>query len=397
MSESGNPMMELLRNLEVYAPEPLGLCHVLVAGGSVVWIGADDPGIPPSLGVSERDFGGRRAIPGLVDPHVHVTGGGGEAGPQTRVPPVGMSRFTRGGVTTVVGMLGTDDTTRHPSDLLAATRGLLDEGLSAYCLTGGYHLPPVTVTGTVRGDLVHIDRIVGVGEVALSDHRSSQPTLDELLQVAADAHVGGLLSGKAGILHLHLGDGPRGLSQVRDALDKSELPARVFNPTHVNRRRALFDEALELVQRGCTIDLTAFPVADDEDAWSAAQGLSLYVERGLPPARVTISSDGGGSLPRFDEHERMTGMEVGEPAALADALQEVLQMGHVLETILPAFTTNAATLLRLPTKGSLRVGADADLVVLDALGAITDVMAGGRWHVMDGAVVVHGTFEGEVS
>ena len=397
MSESGPPMMELLRNLEVYAPERLGLCHVLVAGGTVVWIGSDDPDIPLSLGVSERDFGGRRAIPGLVDPHVHVTGGGGEAGPRTRVPPVGVSRFTSCGVTTVVGVLGTDDTSRHPSDLLAATRGLLDEGLTAYCLTGGYHLPPATVTGTVRGDIVHIDRILGVGEVALSDHRSSQPTLDELLRVAADAHVGGLLSGKAGILHLHLGDGPRGLSLVREALDKSELPARVFNPTHVNRRRALFDEALELAQRGCTIDLTAFPVADDEDAWSAPQGLSHYLERGLPPDRVTISSDGGGSLPRFDDVGRMTGMEVGEPKALADALQEVLQMGHALETILPAFTTNPATLLRLPTKGSLQVGADADLVVLDAEGAITDVMAGGKWHVKDGAVVVHGTFEEKAS
>ncbi len=396
MSESGPPMMKLLRNLEVYAPKRLGLCHVLVAGGTVVWIGSDDPDIPPSLGVRERDFGGRRAIPGLVDPHVHVTGGGGEAGPRTRVPPVGMSRFTSGGVTTVVGVLGTDDTTRHPSDLLAATRGLLAEGLTAYCLTGGYHLPPATVTGTVRGDIVHIDRILGVGEVALSDHRSSQPTLDELLRVAADAHVGGLLSGKAGVLHLHLGDGPRGLSLVREALDKSELPARVFNPTHVNRRSALFEEALELVQRGCTIDLTAFAVAAAADASSAPQGLSHYPERGLPPDRVTISSDGGGSLPRFDDGGRMTGMEVGEPKALADALREVLQMGHALETILPAFTTNAATLLRLPTKGSLQIGADADLVVLDAEGAITDVMAGGQWHVKDGAVVVHGTFEGKV-
>jgi beta-aspartyl-dipeptidase (metallo-type) len=390
-------MMELLRNLEVYAPERLGLRHVLVAGGSVVWIGADDPEIPTSLGVAERDFGGRRAIPGLVDPHVHVTGGGGEAGPRTRVPPVGVSRFTRAGVTTVVGVLGTDDTTRLPSDLLAATRGLCDDGLTAYCLTGGYHLPPATVTGTVRGDIVQIDRILGVGEVALSDHRSSQPTLDELLRVAADAHVGGLLSGKAGILHLHLGDGPRGLSLVRDALDRSELPARVFNPTHVNRRRALFEEALELAQRGCTIDLTAFPVDEDEDAWSAAQGLGQYMDRGLPPARITISSDAGGSLPRFDEDGRMVGMGVGEPKALTEALQEVLRMGHGLETVLPAFTTNAAALLRLPTKGRLRVGADADLVILDDEGGIADVMAGGRWHVNDGTVIGSGLFEGEVS
>ena len=80
-----------------------------------------------------------------------------------------------------------------------------------------------------------MDAIIGVGEVAISDHRSSQPTLDELLRLASEAHVGGLMSGKAGILHLHVGDGPRGLDLVREALDRSEIPARVFNPTHVNR------------------------------------------------------------------------------------------------------------------------------------------------------------------
>jgi len=388
-------MMDLLLNTEIFAPERLGVRHILVAAGKIVWIGDADPGVPSSLGVTRHDFAGRRVIPGLIDPHVHITGGGGEAGPRTRVPPLGVSRFTRGGVTTVVGVLGTDDTTRHPGDLVAATRGLLDEGITAYCLTGGYHLPPVTVTGTVRGDIVHIDRILGVGEVALSDHRSSQPTLDELLHVAADAHVGGLLSGKAGILHLHLGDGPRGLSMVREALERSEVPARVFNPTHVNRRRALFEEALELAQRGCTIDVTAFPVAEDEDAWPAARAVTMFLERGLPRDRLTVSSDGGGSLPTFDAAGHMTGMEVGEPRAMAATLRELVGMGHALETVLPVFTTNAATLLRLAGKGRIAVGADADLVMLDDEGVVMDVMAGGQWHVRDGAVVKLGTFEGQ--
>jgi beta-aspartyl-dipeptidase (metallo-type) len=102
--------------------------------------------------------------------------------------------------------------------------------------------------------------------------------LDELLRVAADAHVGGLLTGKAGVLHLHLGDGTRGLSLVRDALAASELPARVFHPTHVNRRKALFDEALALAKQGCTIDITAFPVDEDEDAWPA-EGPALSRQR----------------------------------------------------------------------------------------------------------------------
>src|SRR5690606_39548569 len=104
------------------------------------------------------------------------------------------------------------------------------------------------------------DALIGIGEVAISDHRSSQPTLDELLRLASEAHVAGLMTGKAGIVHLHLGDGARGLDLVRRALDGSELPPRVFHPTHVNRRRALFEESLELAGRGATIDVTAFPV-----------------------------------------------------------------------------------------------------------------------------------------
>jgi len=276
---------------------------------------------------------------------------------------------------------------------VTVARGLNAEGLTAYCMTGGYHVPPVTVTGSVRRDLVLIDLILGVGEVAISDHRSSQPTLDELLRVAADAHVGGLMSGKAGVLHLHVGDGERGLQPVRDALDRSEIPAAVFNPTHVNRRRALFDEALALAERGCTVDLTAFPVAEDEDGWSAVEALTRYLDAGLPPERVTVSSDGGGCLPVFDPAGRVIQMDVGRPSSLIETLGALLACGRPLERVLPAFTVNPARLLRLPRKGHLALGADADLVVLDERGGAVDVMARGRWHVRGGRAVVRGTFE----
>jgi beta-aspartyl-dipeptidase (metallo-type) len=309
------------------------------------------------------------------------------------VPPVALSRLTRGGVTTAVGLLGTDDAIRTPAELVTVARGLNAEGLSAYCLTGGYHLPPATVTGDVRRDLVLIDLVLGVGELAISDHRSSQPTLDELLRVASDVHVGGLMSGKAGILHLHVGDGSRGLGLIRDALDRSEIPPAVFNPTHVNRRRALFDEAVALAQRGCTIDLTAFPVRQDEDAWSAAEGLVRYLDAGLPADRVTVSSDGGGCFPVFDADGRVVDMDVGEPAAMGGTLHELLAAGQPLERVLPAFTSNPARLLLLPRKGCLAPGADADLVVLDETGAVADVMARGRWHVQQGRTVVQGMLE----
>jgi len=378
-------------NAELYDPEPRGRVHLLVGGERVLWVGREVPAI--GVPVEEHDLGGQRVIPGLIDCHVHLTGGGGEAGPETRVPPVALSRMTTGGVTTAIGVLGTDDAIRTPGELVTVARGLNAEGLTAYCMTGGYHLPPVTITGNVRRDLVLIDLILGVGEVAISDHRSSQPTLDELLRVAADAHVGGLMSGKAGILHLHVGDGERGLQPVRDALDRSEIPAPVFHPTHVNRRRALFEEALALAERGCTVDVTSFPVAEDEDGWSAVAALTRYLAAGLPPERVTVSSDGGGCLPVFDRDGRVVEMDVGRPASLIETLAGLVECGQPLERVLPPFTSNPARLLRLTRKGQLGVGADADLVVLDERGGAAEVMARGRWHVREGRAVVRGTFE----
>jgi beta-aspartyl-dipeptidase (metallo-type) len=235
--------------------------------------------------------------------------------------------------------------------------------------------------------------VIGVGELAISDHRSSQPTLAELLRVASEAHVAGLMTGKAGIVHLHVGDGARGLSLVREALAESELPPRVFNPTHVNRRRALFEEALALAADGCWVDITAFPVAEDEDAWSAPDAIARALASGAPMQRVTVSSDGGGCLPVFDADGRVVHLEVGDAGAMAAALAELLRRGHALEAVLPCFTSNVAALLRLRGKGVLAPGSDADLVVLDDAHGVHDVMAGGVWLVRGGAVVRRGGFE----
>jgi beta-aspartyl-dipeptidase (metallo-type) len=389
-------MLELLLNADLYAPQHLGQQHLLIAGGRVAWIGQDRPSLSSNLGVVVTDLEGQRVIPGFVDAHVHLTGGGGEAGAHTKVPPIGLSHFTLGGVTSVVGLLGTDDATRHPRELVASVQALRHEGLSAWCYTAGYHVPPETITGSVRSDLAQIECVVGV-KTAISDHRSSQPTRDELLRLASEAHVGGLMTGKAGIVHLHVGDGARGLEPIREALAASELPPRVFNPTHVNRRKALFTEAVALAVHGCHVDLTAFPVAEGEDAWSAEDALTQYLESGAPPDRISISSDGGGCLPTFDSDGRVASMDVGSPGALALTLLALLGAGQPLERVLPAFTANPARLLRLARKGHIAVGTDADLLVLhtdsDREFVIKDVMARGTWHVRDGRAQIVGTFE----
>jgi beta-aspartyl-dipeptidase (metallo-type) len=388
--------LQLIRNANVYAPQALGIRHLLLGGGKVLWMGTDALELPAPLAVQDIDLEGRRLIPGLVDGHVHVTGGGGEAGFSSRVPAPDLSRYTRAGVTTVIGLLGTDDVARGTRELVATLNALREQGLGAWGYSGGYHLPPTTLTGSVRGDIVFAEPLIGVGEVAISDHRSSQPSLDELLRLASEAHVAGLMTGKAGIVHLHLGDGARGLALVRQALDGSELPPRVFNPTHVNRRKALFEEALALALRGCTIDITAFPVADGEDAWSADEALLRYLDSGAPPERVSISSDAGGCLPCFDDEGHVCRMDVGDSGALLATLRALLARGLPLEQALPAFTSNPARLLRLHhAKGRIAVGADADLVVLDSDGVISDVFAGGVAHVRAGVLQRRGIFEAE--
>jgi len=383
-------LLTLIKNAQVFAPENLGTRHLLLGGGQILAISEDEL---VATGAAEIDLDGRRLVPGFIDGHAHVTGGGGESGFASRVPPVPLSRFSSAGVTSVVGVLGTDDTTRDTKSLLAQTRALREEGLGAWCHTGGYHFPPVTLTGSVRDDIVHIGPVIGVGEVAISDHRSSQPTLDEFLRVASDAHVAGLITGKAGILHLHLGDGERGLEMVRAALQKSELPARVFNPTHINRRKALFEEALDLARGGSTVDITAFPVAEDEDAWAADTALIRYLDSGAPANRITISSDGGGCLPVFNEQGEITSMDIGDPASLLATLAALLQQGLTLEAALPAFTSNVADILRLRDRGRIAVGHAADMLVLDDDDNISDVMIAGIWHVRDGNQKISGQFE----
>jgi beta-aspartyl-dipeptidase (metallo-type) len=381
----------LISNANLYSPKACGLQNLLIAGGKLVYVGKTLPKLDDTLAVQTIDVEGSSVIPGFIDGHTHITGGGGEAGFSTRVPPVPISQFTRAGVTTVVGLLGTDDTTRNTESVIAQVYALREEGLSAYCYTGGYHLPPTTLTGSVKSDIVFIEPIIGVGELAISDHRSSQPTLNELLKVASEVHVARLMTGKAGILHLHLGDGERGLSLVREALSSAEIPARTYNPTHINRQRFLFDEACELANQGCWIDVTAFET--DGEGYEPADALMRYMHSSYPQDKLTISSDGGGCLPCFDHQGHMTKMDFASSISMTEVLYQLLDEGVPMQDCLPFFTSNVATLMNFSQKGQLTTGADADLIVLDQQNRISHVMAQGQWHMLDKIMIKKGTFE----
>src|SRR5512139_2378336 len=240
--------MLLLKNADLYTPAPAGRSDILIAGGRI-------ERVAPDLRVSEPycevfDASGFIAVPGFVDGHVHLAGGGGEGGYRTRTPELLLSDAIRGGVTTVVGCLGTDGVTRSPENLLAKARGLEEEGISTFVYTGYYAVPVQTITGSIERDLLLIDKVIGVGEVALSDHRSNQPTFDEFARLAAEARRGGILSGKAGVVNVHMGDGRRGLAMLRRIIADTELPATQFLPTHIGRNPQLFEEGLAYAKAG---------------------------------------------------------------------------------------------------------------------------------------------------
>ncbi|MBU0936174.1 MAG: beta-aspartyl-peptidase [Spirochaetes bacterium] len=388
--------MLLIKNVLVYDPAPAGLCDILIAGGRIEAVAAGlAASLPPGLcKIIEGE--GLTAVPGFIDAHVHITGGGGEGGFRTRTPELTLGGAIRHGVTTVIGVLGTDGVTRSLPALVAKVYALREEGLSAWCYTGSYHVPVPTLTGDIMKDIMLIDPVIGVGEVALSDHRSSQPTQAELARLSSDARVAGMLSGKAGVVNLHLGDAPAGMRMLRELCASSELPFDQFIPTHCNRNLQLFAEALDWLRIGGNVDFTASSnesILEDGEL-SAAAALFQVHAAGLSLERVSITSDGQGSLPVFDSQGRLSGLDVGNCGSLFAALREaVQQFGLPLESVLPVLSANPARMLKLAGKGRLQAGMDADLLLLDQDLQLRSVMAGGRLMLHNGAQLVRGTFE----
>lgn len=390
-------MLKLIKNAAVYAPEYLGIQDVLIADSRIQKIDTDIPAID-AYDVEVFDGTGKLLFPGFIDGHVHILGGGGEGSYHTRTPEIMLTDITLGGVTTVVGCLGTDGTTRSMASLLAKARGLEEEGVSTYIYTGSYQVPVRTLTDNIVDDLILIDKVVGCGEIAISDHRSSQPTREEFARIVGDTRVGGILSGKAGLVNIHMGDGPRMLSYLRYVAEETEIPPSNMLPTHINRSTRLLKDGIDYAKSlGGYVDLTTSSDPDflEEDEVKASTGLRLMLEQGVPGDQITFSSDGQGSMPIFDRDGTFLGLGVGKVTSLYREVRNAILKEKVdITQALRPVTTNPANLLKLENKGGIAPGKDADLVLVNQNTLQVDtVIAMGQLMVQGGAPVKKGTFE----
>jgi beta-aspartyl-dipeptidase (metallo-type) len=368
-------MLTLIEGGDVYAPAHLGVRSILLVDGKIGMVGDVDRAAVEAVGldVDVIDARGCLVCPGLIDPHQHLLGGSGEGGFATQTPEIALSEIVRAGITTVVGTLGVDTTMKTMAGLLAKAKALKEEGMSAYLWSGGYDMPPVSIMSSVREDMMFVDEVLGAGEIAIADERAPEPTTRELARVVVDAHVGGMLSRKAGVTHFHIGPGKRRMRCLEELLacDQFEIDPRWLYPTHVERTPELLCEAIALTKRGCHVDIDV----QEEDL---DESLAFYIEHGGDLDKLTLSSDASKKGPDtlFEEIRKV-------------ACRRRLPLARLLALV----TKNTAAVLGLERKGRLEVGADGDLLILDESELqIVHVLAHGERMVSEGAVVVRERF-----
>ena len=389
-------MLKLIKGATVYAPEIIGKKDILVCRDKIFKIEDNIDETNPLIS-EVIDGEGLIATPGFIDCHEHITGGGGEGGYTTRTPEAQITDLSMYGITTVVGCLGTDGITRSMQTLYAKACALEEEGITTFIYDGSYKLPIAPVTGSVMEDIIMIDKIIGAGEIAISDHRSSQPSFDEFAKFCGDVRVGGMLSGKAGIINVHIGDSPRCLDLIEEVVDKTEIPITQFLPTHTNRNEMLFQKAIEFAKRGGVVDFTA---NEDIDYWETicdevriSKAIKRFMDAGVDMGHFTITSDGQGSMPVFDADGKYLGIGVGRGRSLLGEMKDCVKNNVPLEIAVRGITENPAAILKLKNKGRIEVGKDADINLLnkDTLDVV-HVLAKGKVLVRNGEAEVLPTF-----
>ncbi|QNR20383.1 beta-aspartyl-peptidase [Exiguobacterium sp. Helios] len=354
-----------------------GVTDVWVGGGKILAIGSYT--MDERLITQTIDGSGKQLVPGLLDGHVHPIGGGGEGGFSTRTLPLLATDFLEAGVTTVVGLLGTDGWTRTGIDLLAHMRGYMSQGIRSFLLSGSYAVPPVSITQSIAEDILLINEVIGIGEIAINDHRSTHPTVPEVARLASQARIAGLLKGVRGTMNVHIGDGKHALDLLNEVVETTDIPITQFLPTHINRSERIFDAGLRWAKQGGRIDFTTCTTETfiEEGEIPAGQALQRALAAGIPLRQITMSSDAGASLPAFDESGKLLRLETGKPTSILDAVRDAVKHGVQLKDAIQTVTSNVAEAYGI-SGGLIQEGERADLLLIDDALQIDTILAEGR-------------------
>jgi beta-aspartyl-dipeptidase (metallo-type) len=392
------PDFTLIRGGEVFAPELLGRREILCAGDRILAIGEDLQVAAAPLGhVEVIDAKGMFVVPGFIDQHLHFIGGGDFEGPLGRVPELHQSWITSGGVTTAIGIMGIDMEFKNLHGLLVKANELERSGLSTYIYTGSFALPSPYLTSSVRADITLIDKVIGV-KAAISENVYPNLDFNLLAELGAQVRFARNMTGKAAVIHCHIGRNPTRLKPLFDLLEATQLPIDQLAPTHLNRREPdTMAHAVEFAKLGGSIDFSCNMSrrSGSITGINPDEAVRIALDAGVPLAQITLSSDANVSMPVLMADDRIVSLHNAPPTILHREFGHVLRTNSLsLEQGLPLITSNVARVLRLDhRKGSIKVRYDADIVFLDDELRVDTVIAGGRVLVRGRKVVVSGPFE----
>ena len=379
--------MLLIKNTNLYSPTFLGKKDILISNGKIVAI--EDEITKHNVFSEVWDAQEMTTTPGFIDQHIHVIGAGGKHGFASMTPQLHLGELIKCGTTSVVGLLGTDGSTRSIKTLFSKIQALNQEGISAYMYTGYYGLDKVYLMNSLQEDMIYIDCVLGC-KIAISDIRSSYPSALELLRLLRNVRVGGMLSGKKGILHLHLGALSSKMDLLFEIVENYEFPIEHISPTHVGRTKDLFEQAIIFAKMGGMIDITT-GASKYTDPYKSV----LYaIENNVSIENITFSSDGNAGLDKLDNNNNLVGFK---SAPFDKNLEEVINLhklgGVAFEDSLKLITSNPAKNLGLKSKGQIKNNFDADICFFDSDLKLSSVIANGKFMMKDGDLVVKGSFE----
>lgn len=380
-------MLTLIKNANLYTPKHLGKKDILLGSDKILAI---EDFIEKHAAIKTIvDAQNKIVTPGLIDQHIHVIGAGGKDGFASMTPEVNLSELIACGTTTVNSLLGTDGTARNIRTLYAKVKALNQEGVSAYMLSGYYGMDTVTITDSIQGDMLFIDKVLGI-KIAISDIRSSYPTATELVRKLRDIMVGGMIGGKKGILHIHLGYLPSKMNVLFELVNDFHFPIKHISPTHVGRTKELFDQAIEFAKLGGMIDITTAA-----SQYTPPYKSVLYaLEKGVSIDMMSFSTDGHAGLTKFDDAGNPVGVKKARIDKNLDEVVLLVKEGNVpIEEAFKVVTSNPAKNLGLEHKGNLKIGNDADICFFDDHLNLTDVFAKGKHMMKDKIVIEKGNFE----